>query len=901
MEYERLEPRLSPYRVVSLYMLLSMAWIVLGDLALARWVRDPVEIAQWKSYGGYALVLVSGLFGVWLLQRIQRDDAVRASALEDRELILRYAPAGIARVRVGGQIEWANSQLGRMLGMSPQALCGQNFRDWVFPANREVEGPQVDRLLERLWAGEMGFYQGERRCRMHGSAHTTPVLSTVMLAPGAGHREPALICVLQDMSEIEAAHQALAHHKTRLKLALDGSGAGMWDWDLRERVGTLSATLRRMLHYPEAQWPRSLRLMRRIHPEDRRETHEKVKKALATGEPFSHTLRLLCFDGIYRWFHARGMRHLSAGGAVERFSGILFDQTAQRLQEERQRLAATVVDNTIEGVVVTDAHSRILSVNASFTRLLGFTEEEMLGQTPRMFKSGRHDQAFYEAMWASMRRTGHWQGEIWNRRKDGEIFPERMSLSAVYDAAGNVTHYVCMFTDISEEKSQQQRLDYLARKDALTGLDNRSWFGYRLGKVLDAAKGSRKLAVMLINIDRFRAVNDSYGHAIGDQVLCHVAARLQAALRPEDLIGRMAGDEVAVAIMDIASEADAAHVAQQLVEAVAQPWHAPDGVGVVPSVSVGVCLYPQQADTVDGLLQGAHSAVYAAKQHNGPEAWCFFQKDMTDAARERLELEARLRQALADGHMRLHYQPQVDIATGCVTGAEALVRWLDPVEGLISPGRFIPVAESSGVIGPLGEWVLREACAQGQRWRAMGLPEITLAVNVSQHQFLLTDIVGSTAAALADAGFPAECLELEITESALTQKPEEALQVLRNLRGMGLRLAIDDFGTGYSSLMHLKRFPIDVLKIDQGFVSDIPYSADDMAISAAVIAMGHSMGLTVLAEGVETPEQLEFLRERGCNHFQGYLCSRPLPADAFEDFLRRSAQGPVMAAPQAGA
>lgn len=589
------------------------------------------------------------------------------------------------------------------------------------------------------------------------------------------------------------------------------------------------------------------------------------------------------------------LHRLLRSEAVRR-AEVLRRAALQRQQEERQRLAATVVDNTIEGVIVTDANSKILSVNAAFTRLLGYTEQEMLGQTPRLFKSGRHGQAFYEAMWDSMQRTGHWQGEIWNRRKNGEVFPERMSLSAVYDSANRVTHYVCMFTDISAEKAQQKRLEYLARKDPLTGLDNRAWFGNRLEKALVAAGApSSQLAVLLININRLRDFNDSYGHAVGDQVLCHVAARVQAALRPGDLIGRMAGDEIAVAALDLGSEGDAAHLAQRLIAAAAQPWHTPDGMEVITGVSIGICLYPRHAGTAEGLLQGAHSAVHVAKQHSGVDAWCFFQEDMTQAARERLELEARLRQALADGHLRLYYQPQIDIASGRLIGAEALLRWLDPVEGLISPARFIPVAESSGVIGPVGEWVIREACSQGQRWRALDLPEITLAVNVSLHQFMLTDIVGSTQAALADAGFPATQLELEITESALAQQPEEALQVLRKLSALGLRLAIDDFGTGYSSLAHLKRFPIDVLKIDQGFIRDIPQSGDDMAISAAVIAMGHSMGLKVLAEGVETTEQLDFLRERGCDQFQGYLCSRPLPAEAFEALLRKSSEGPLVA------
>ena len=544
----------------------------------------------------------------------------------------------------------------------------------------------------------------------------------------------------------------------------------------------------------------------------------------------------------------------------------------------------------MEGVVVTDAHSRILSVNAAFTRLLGYTEEELLGKTPRVFKSGRHDKAFYEAMWSTLTETGYWQGEIWNRRKNGEIFPEHMSLSAVRDPAGEITHYVCMFTDISEEKAQQRQLEYLAHNDPLTGLSNRTWFGHQLELAVQEAQGSGEhIAVLLLNLDRFKDVNDSYGHTTGDDVLKHIARQVQSALRPGDVLGRLAGDELAVVARNLRHADGAAAVARHLIRAVAEPWRSPDGLEVVAGVSVGICMFPEHAGTTELLLQGAHAAVYGAKAR-GRGAWCFFHEAMTQAARERLELESRLRLALAQGHLQMYYQPQMDIATGRIQGAEALVRWSDPQEGLISPARFIPVAETSGVIGPLGEWVVREVCRQGQQWREAGLPPLTLALNVSPRQFHLTDLAGCTAAALHASGFPAALLELEITESALAERTEEARQVLVRLRELGVRIAVDDFGTGYSSLAQLKRFPIDVLKIDQGFIRDIPQSEDDMAISAAIIAMGHSMGLSVLAEGVETEGQLAFLRERGCDSYQGYLCSRPVPADEFVALLRAQAE-----------
>ena len=697
---------------------------------------------------------------------MRRAEKVRMAMAQELTQIVRHAPAGFARVALDGRFLWANTRLCDLLGAEPVQTLSLNFRDVMIAQDPDWAASQLERLL----AGEIDHYVGERHCLRLDNGRRVPVLCTVTLAPEVGDEPAHLVCVVQDLDEIKAARAAL-----------------------------------------------------------------------------------------------------------------------QR-SEARQRLAATVVDNTMEGVVVTDAHSRILSVNAAFTRLLGYTEEELLGKTPRVFKSGRHDKAFYEAMWSTLTETGYWQGEIWNRRKNGEIFPEHMSLSAVRDPAGEITHYVCMFTDISEEKAQQRQLEYLAHNDPLTGLSNRTWFGHQLELAVQEAQGSGEhIAVLLLNLDRFKDVNDSYGHATGDEVLKHIARQVQSALRPGDVLGRMAGDELAVVARNLRHADGAAAVARHLIRAVAEPWRSPDGLEVVAGVSVGICMFPEHAGTTELLLQGAHAAVYGAKAR-GRGAWCFFHEAMTQAARERLELESRLRLALAQGHLQMYYQPQMDIATGRIQGAEALVRWNDPQEGLISPARFIPVAETSGVIGPLGEWVVREVCRQGQQWREAGLPPLTLALNVSPRQFHLTDLAGCTAAALHASGFPAALLELEITESALAERTEEARQVLVRLRELGVRIAVDDFGTGYSSLAQLKRFPIDVLKIDQGFIRDIPQSEDDMAISAAIIAMGHSMGLSVLAEGVETEGQLAFLRERGCDAYQGYLCSRPVPADEFVALLRAQAE-----------
>ena len=871
---------------LALYLVVGALWVVLGDALLNRWVTDPAQWAHYHRWKDGLYVLATGLPAWWLIRRVRAAQRSSAIAARQTRHLLLHAPVGIVHATPEGQILWANQRFCDLTGRTLDDLRQYEFRNIIRPSDRSW----ADRQRQRLLAGEIDHYRGERECQPFGSEAVVPVMCNVTLVPAMADEPAHLVCVVQDISEIHATRAALERSEIGLRLALEGSGSGMWDWDVRSWQSTVSANLQQLLHYQGTNFEKDFRLRQRLHPDERRHLIARARQAMATGEPFTETLRLRCFDGLYRWFLARGHRHLGATGLPERFSGILTDLTTTHLVEERQRLAATVVDNTQEGVVVTDAHSRILSVNAAFTRLLGYTEEELLGKTPRAFKSGRHDQAFYEAMWGMVVRTGHWQGEIWNRRKNGEVFPEYMSLSVVRDAADKVTHYVCIFSDISEEKAQQERLEYLAHRDALTGLSNRAWFTQQLeGAVCQAQASGEKMAVLLINLDRFKDVNDSYGHAVGDQVLKHLAHQVRAALRPGDLLGRLAGDEIAVVARDLRHTEGAAAVARQLIAAVAEPWRSPKGLEVVVGSSVGICMFPEHADSAQLLLQGAHAAVYGAKAR-GRGALCFFAEEMTLAARERLELESRLRQALAQEQLLLYYQPQVEIASGLIIGAEALLRWPDPQEGMISPARFIPVAESSGLIGPLGEWVLNTACQQGRRWQEAGLPAVTIAVNVSPRQFQLTDLVACARNALDESGFSAACLELEITESVLADHFEETLQVLQRLRKLGLRVAVDDFGTGYSSLAHLKRFPIDVLKIDQSFIRDIPHSVDDTAISAAIIAMGQSMGMSVLAEGVETQEQLEFLCERGCDSYQGYLRSRPVPAAEFALLLQAQAQ-----------
>lgn len=439
----------------------------------------------------------------------------------------------------------------------------------------------------------------------------------------------------------------------------------------------------------------------------------------------------------------------------------------------------------------------------------------------------------------------------------------------------------------------QDELNQLARQDPLTQLPNRRLLLERLKHGIDLERrGGKQLALLMLDLDRFKSVNDSLGHAAGDALLQQVAVRIQARVRDVDMVARLGGDEFIILLEDIAHTEDAARVAEEIVADLSQPFQLcqsgeadhEQGREIQIGASIGISLYPQHGDNPELLIEQADTAMYEAKQ-TGRGCFAYFSQELTIAVRKRIDLEGRLRRAIEQQELRVFYQPQIDIVSGRIVGAEALVRWQCPIDGLIPPINFIPIAEETGLIIDIGEWVLRETCRQGCRWQTAGFLPLALAVNVSPQQFRRCDINALVAAVLAETGFPAGQLELELTESGLMENQDKAVEVLNNLRAQGIRLAIDDFGTGYSSLAYLKRFPVDVLKIDKSFIDDIPHLQDDMEITATIIAMGHTLGFRVLAEGVETQEQLAFLREKGCDAYQGYLASRPVPAEDFAKLL----------------
>ena len=557
------------------------------------------------------------------------------------------------------------------------------------------------------------------------------------------------------------------------------------------------------------------------------------------------------------------------------------------LNQQQLGLAATVFENSNEGIAVTDAQGRIISVNRAYCEITGYQPDEILGETHRLLKSGRHDRSFYQAMWHTLLGSGRWQGEIWNRRKDGQVYPELLSISSVRDAQGAVSRYIAVFSDISRIKQSQQQIEYLEWHDPLTDLPNRRLICNHLSQAIELARRKdRKLALLCLDLDHFKDINDSFGHLTGDALLRLTAKRLRERMRSSDLVARLGGDEFIVLLEELEQSEHVPLIAEDIIALLQQPFRLDNGIDLQSGVSIGIALFPDHGQSAMELLQQADSALYQAKQQ-GRGRFAYFRDDMTEKALERINLGNYLRRAVEKEELRVYYQPQVESNTGRVVGAEALMRWQNPALGLVSPLRFIPLAEEIGCIIPMGEWILRQTCLQGRQWLDQGLPSVTLAVNLSAAQIRQPDFVAVVRHILDTSGFPAELLELELTESALMQYEDETITLLHDLKALGVKLALDDFGTGYSSLAYLKHFPLDLLKIDKSFVDDLPSGVKELKIVMTIVQMGRSLGFQLLAEGVEREEQSGCLRSLGCNLHQGYLYSKPLPADDFAELLLR--------------
>ena len=602
---------------------------------------------------------------------------------------------------------------------------------------------------------------------------------------------------------------------------------------------------------------------------------------------------------VFEWRHQRPDGHIwdaevhlmafqHKGKSLLQFS--LQDISQRKRSEANLRVAATAFESQ-EGMIITDADQRILRINRACSEITGYSPEEAVGQTPRMFSSGKHDAAFYREMWASIQGSGAWKGELWNRRKNGEVYPEWFSISAVKGDDGKVTNYVASFIDISQRKSAEDEIKHLAFYDPLTGLPNRRLLLDRLRHALAASARNETVgALLFIDLDNFKTLNDTLGHDKGDLLLESVSRRLIASVREHDTVARLGGDEFVVMLENLSEDpkdaaGEAGLVGEKILLAIDEPHHLA-GLTHHSTASIGIALFAQQTDTVDELLRRADLAMYQAKAA-GRNTLRFFDPEMQASVTARATLDNELRIAVDAGQFLLHYQAQVaDDAR--LTGAEVLIRWQHPERGMTFPGSFIPEAEETGLILPIGNWVLQTACTQLAIWaKQPKMAQLTLAVNVSALQFRHADFVQQVLAALEHTGANPKKLKLELTESLLVNDVEDIIAKMSALKARGVCFSLDDFGTGYSSLSYLKRLPLDQLKIDQSFVRDILIDPNDAVIAKTIIALADSLGLTVIAEGVETEAQRDFLARQGCLAYQGYLFSHPLALTAFEAFANK--------------
>jgi len=560
-------------------------------------------------------------------------------------------------------------------------------------------------------------------------------------------------------------------------------------------------------------------------------------------------------------------------------------EISKRKQSERQlRLASQVFEHAGEGMIVTDEKTVIEAVNPMFENITGYSADEAIGQSPSMLSSGRQPPEFYKQLWIKLKASGIWEGEIQNRRKNGEIYPEWLKIVAIKGSDDVVTHYIGSFSDITAHTSVRQRLYHMAHYDNVTNLPNRVKFKETLVHELHNARRRKSImAVFFLDLDHFKAVNDSLGHAAGDELLKEVASRLLRCKRDNDLVARQGGDEFTGILVDLVHVEGAAIVAERILKSLAKPVYL-DREKIHISCSIGLSIYPDDGEDAETLTSKADTAMYHAKEE-GRNNYKFHTEKMYQSSVRRIELEAKLRHAIQHEEFELYYQPQIDAKTHHIIGMETLIRWIHPKDGFISPGEFIPLAEETGLIVEIGEWVLRSACFQAQQWYESGIPPLLLSVNLSSHQFRKKDFMHVLDAAICDSGYAPQWLQLELTERIIMQDDDSTVTRLQTIHDAGIHLSIDDFGTGYSSLSYLKRFPINELKIDKSFIDDVCSDEDDGVIVTAMINLAHGLNLSVIAEGVEEKSQLNWLEWNGCDAIQGYYFSRPLPAEAFKAFV----------------
>lgn len=624
---------------------------------------------------------------------------------------------------------------------------------------------------------------------------------------------------------------------------------------------------------------------KQVHPDDQAALWASIIHTSQHSHAWSHEFRVYHRNGGLRWIRGSSLPELKELDGSQLWNGILLDITPEKASIEQLRLAGIAFSSTNEGIMITDKNNKIIDINRAFSNICGYSREEVIGLSPSLFKSDRHSEEFHRSISTSLEQSKHWQGEIWNRRKNGDVIPHWVSINAALDPITKaITHYVSVVADISNIKASEAKLSHLAHHDALTNLPNRLLFSAHLDHALTHRKPNEKIAMLHLDLDRFKHINDSLGHSYGDQILLQVTERLTNTLNTRDTVARIGGDEFAILVEELEHAADASAIADKIVNAMEQPFVL-NGNDYFTTASIGIALAPDHGDDIDTLGKNADIALYQAKDL-GRNNYAFFQPELSESVEEWIKLEPQLRKALAEKQFTLFYQPQMDSTGRKIVGAEALIRWIHPEMGIVSPNQFLSIAEEIGLMNKIGDWVLEEAFKQLSLWRKLGLKDFRLAINLASDQITKQNLPEKVRCLLNTYEIPPDMVELEILETFLLEHEKESTQTFKALRALGVNLALDDFGTGYSSLSYLKKLPVNKIKIDQSLVRDIHQDPNDAAIAKAVILLGHSLGMKVCAEGVETSEQRLFLELEKCDQLQGYLFSKPINKGTFSQLLK---------------
>ncbi len=681
------------------------------------------------------------------------------------------------------------------------------------------------------------------------------------------------------------ATERLRQQQQQLREAQRVARVGSWEFDQLKRHMHWSDEVFQILEVSPEEEACFTLFLSVVHPDDRLAVAEASREALQKKKPFQMEHRLTMRDGRIKHILVCAETIYNSTGEPQRTIGSMQDLTSLRQMEAQMQLLVSAFQHSGEAILITDRENLIVTVNPAFTTLTGYSAEEAIGRNPGFLSAGRSNKADYELVWECINERGFWQGEIWDRRKDGAIYPKWMSVSVIRDDAGEIRYHVSHFSDVSVERAVEAQLQHIAHHDVLTGLLNRHSLKGRLDQGLAAARreGGR-LALLFIDLDRFKVINDTLGHHVGDELLIEVARRLQESVRDSDVVARLGGDEFVIMLTGVEHTTSIAMVAEKLVLSIGDPYLI-EGHDLYTSPSIGIAIYPMDGEDGETLMKNADAAMYHAKAA-GRNNFQYFDRRMNDAAVERLQIEHSLRQALSNDEFCLHFQPVINVKTGRVSSVEALIRWNHPEQGMIPPVRFIPVAEETGLIQPIGEWVFWTACRQLSEFAAAGLTDVKMGINISAMQMRNDNLPILAKGAIEAMGLNPRSLIFEITESVAMQRPDETVRILGTLHDMGISISIDDFGTGYSSLSYLKMFPIDHIKLDRSFVIEIDEGEDDATICDATISLTHALGLKLVAEGVETEAQLDYLRKRKCDLVQGYLFSRPLPAGQVMEYIK---------------